>query len=69
MLSRQDVETIARKEASKAIPDLSLFDVKVESADGAWQVAFSPKDVNSQGGGPVYVIDAAGKIVSAKYYQ
>lgn len=69
MVTQEKVEAIAREDAAKKYRDLSIYDVAIKPIKEGWSVEFTLKDKHLDGGGPVYVIDPTGKIVSAKYYQ
>jgi hypothetical protein len=61
---------VARRDAEKVYRDLSRFRIQIALEPDGWRVEYWLKDVNINGGGPHYVIDAAtGAILSKKYYQ
>jgi hypothetical protein len=61
---------IARMDAEKIYRDLSPYRILVELYQDGWHVDYELKNLNSQGGGPHYVIDpTAGTIRSKKYEQ
>lgn len=67
-MTREQIIDIARKDAAAKYRDLSTFTVAVEEKDGVWHVRFEPQP-GLNAGGPVYVIDAHGTVVSKKYFQ
>ncbi len=70
MMTDKQIEEIARTDAGKKYRDLSIYDVQMrQKEDKSWEVEFKLKDPSKLGGGPHYVIDCTGKIVSAKYFQ
>jgi uncharacterized membrane protein YkoI len=61
---------IARLDAETVYRDLSMYRINVFLERDGWHVDYELKDVEAQGGGPHYMIDAmTGKILSKKYEQ
>ena len=69
-VDREAALKIARDDAATQYRDLSLYDVRIEQAQGAWKIDYELKDKHAQGGGPHYVISAeTGAIISRRYEQ
>lgn len=67
-MTREEIIDIARKDAAAKYTDLSVYTIEAEQQGDVWHIRFEPKP-GVNGGGPVYVIDAKGAVVSKKYYQ
>ncbi len=68
MFSKDQIIEVARKDAAAKYGDLSIYSIEVEQRDDGWHVRFEPRP-GLNAGGPVYVIDRQGAVVSKKYYQ
>jgi hypothetical protein len=60
---------IARMDAEKVYRDLSPYRILVELYQDGWHVDYELKKLNSQGGGPHYVIDSAVGTIRSKRYE
>ena len=70
VLSSDQVLRIANEDAIQAYGTVSDFRISIRLRSDGWHVEYEPADLEEQGGGPHYVIDASdGTIVSKKYYQ
>jgi len=61
--------TIAHADAVRAYHDLSAYRIQVVLEADGWHVDYELKDPRLKGGGPHYVIDVSGAIVSKRYEQ
>ena len=68
LMTRDQIIEVAREDAKTKYRDLSVYDIEATQDGGNWHVVFVLKG-DLDGGGPEYVIDAQGKILSKKYYQ
>ena len=69
-VDREAALKIARDDAATQYRDLSLYDVRIEQAQGGWKIDYELKDKHAQGGGPHYVISSeTGAIISRRYEQ
>ena len=61
---------IARTDAESAYRDLSIYRIAISLEGNGWLVDYELKNLELQGGGPHYVIDArTGAILSKRYDQ
>lgn len=68
VMTRDQIINVAREDAKTKYRDLSVYEIETKQDGPNWHVVFKLKD-NLDGGGPEYVIDTSGKIISKKYYQ
>jgi hypothetical protein len=68
-ISKQKALEIARKDASGVYRNMGFFKPSVDFKDGHWVVNFTSVNSRHAGGGPKYVINKAGEIVSKRYEQ
>ncbi|MBY0231937.1 MAG: hypothetical protein K2W96_21855 [Gemmataceae bacterium] len=69
MLTSDQALRVARLDAERAYRDLSPYRVTVALEADGWHVDYELKDASANGGGPHYVIDEQGGIVSKRYDQ
>ena len=68
-MNKDQILEIARQDAMTKYRDLSLYEVTATWTGDSWHVMFTLKDKLADGGGPEYMIDKFGKIISKDYYQ
>jgi hypothetical protein len=70
MKTEDEVKAIALQDARRAYRNLELYDIKAVRRQDVWEVSFTFKDENLDGGGPYYEIDPeTGAIINRIYYQ
>jgi hypothetical protein len=68
-INKQKALEIATKDASGVYSNMGFFKPSVDFKDGQWVVRFTSVNSQHSGGGPQYVINKAGEIVSKQYGQ
>ena len=69
MLTSDQALRVARLDAERAYKDLAPYRVTVALEADGWHIDYELKDARANGGGPHYVIDDQGTIVSKRYDQ
>ena len=68
-INKQKALEIATKDASGVYRNMGFFKPSVDFKDDQWVVSFNSVNSQQSGGGPQYVINKAGEIVSKQYGQ
>lgn len=70
MKTEEEIKAVALGDARRIYRDLSVYNIELKKKGSVWEVMFTFKDVEMDGGGPFYEIDAeTGAILRKVYYQ
>lgn len=70
MKTEEEIRAIALRDAQRVYRDLDLYNISAILKQNIWEVTFTFKKEDMDGGGPYYEIDAeTGTIIRRIYYQ